>query len=84
VYVAEDPDTGNPILRKQIAARIDERLEGCGDNPVETADRANYLLVACIEYFGVDTREWVTTTIKRDDPRILGIAEEPPEETNRR
>ena len=174
VYVTEDPNAGNPILRKQIASKIGGLLQSYGHNPTQTADRAdylltfevgfhssqvvdftpmyrpfggfgsrfsrggfgyttyvpyvdtvyvhwlrmklyakdgaalsqanvvwlgeavagandpelrqavNYLLVACIEYFGVDTREWVTMPIKRDDPRILGIAEEPPEETNRR
>jgi len=55
-----------------------------GANDPELRQAVNYLLVGCLEHFGVDTREWVTMTIKRDDPRILGLAEEPPEETNRR
>jgi hypothetical protein len=175
VYVAEDPNAGNPILRRQIASKIDELLQGYGYNPVATADRANYLLtfeagfsssqvvdftpiyrpfggfyggfgrggfggyttympyvdtvyvhwlrmklyikdgatlneanvvwlgealtgandpelrqavnyllIACMEHFGADTREWVTTTIKKDDPRIQGIAEEPREGASRR
>jgi len=40
--------------------------------------------VACMEHFGEDTGEWVTTTIKRDDPRIQGIAGEPPARAMRR
>jgi len=178
VYVAEDPNAGNPILRKQIAAKIDELLQGYGYDSVATADRANYLLtfeagfnssqvvdfspiyrpfggfygayggrygsgfggyttyvpyvdtvyvhwlrmklytkdgaafheanvvwlgealtganhpelrravdyllVACMEQFGLDTQEWVTMTIKEDDPRIQGIVEELPQRTSRR
>ncbi len=178
VYVVEDPNAGNPILRRQIAAKIDELLQGYGYTPVATVDRANYLLtfdagfnssqvvdftpiyrpyggfyggfggyyghgfggyttyvpyvdtvyahwlrmklytkdgaalhetnvvwfgealtganhpelreavnyllVACMEHFGLDTEEWVRMTIKQDDPRIRGIAEEQPERTNRR
>ena len=178
VYVAQDPNTGNPILGKQIAAKIDKLLQGYGYNPVATADRANYLLtfevgfnsnqvvdftpvyrplggfggrfgrggfggfggytayvpyvdtvyvhwlrmklytkdgaalneanvvwlgeamtganhpelrqavnyllVACMEHFGLDTRQWVAMTIQEDDPRILGIAQEPPEKTDGR
>jgi hypothetical protein len=34
---------------------------------------------ACMEYFGVDTREWARVTIKKDDLHIQGIAEAPPE-----
>lgn len=173
VYVATDTGAGNPILGRQIAAKIDKLLQGYGYNPVAAADRAayvltfevgfnssqvvdfapayrpfggfyggfggrfgrggfggstayvpyvdtvylhwlrmklyakdaagfnetnvvwlgeamtgandpelrqavNYLLVACMEHFNSDTRQWVATTIKNDDPRILGIAEEPP------
>ena len=45
------------------------------DNP-NFREAVNYLLAACIEYFGADTREWVTVAITEDDPRILGIATE--------
>lgn len=173
VYVAADSNAANPILRRQIASKIDELLRGYGYNPVETPDRANYsltfeagfssnevvdfapmyrpfggfyggfggrfsrggfgystyvpytdtiyvhwlrmklyikdgdrlnqasvvwlgealtgadnpelrqivnyLLAGAMEYFGADTREWVTVTIRKDDPRIQGLAEEPPE-----
>ena len=47
------------------------------------ADRAairelvNYLLVACVEYLGIDTREEITLRIERDDPRVMEIADEP-------
>jgi len=180
VYVAEDPNAGNPILRRQITAKVNELLQGYGYNPVATADRANYaltlqagfsssqvvdfapiyrpfggyyyggfgghfhhgygfggytyvpyvdtlyvhwlrmklyakdggplrdtdvvwfgeamtgadnpesrqainyLLVACMEHLGEDTGKWVTTTIRRDDPRVQGLAGEPPEKAGRR
>lgn len=45
------------------------------DNP-ELREAVNYLLVGCIEYLGSDTKEWVTMTIKADDPRIVGITTE--------
>ena len=37
----------------------------------ETID---YLLVGCIEHLGVDTGRKVTMFIKKDDPRIMGLA----------
>ena len=46
------------------------------------ADRAairelvDYLLVACVEYLGIDTREEITLKIERDDPRVMEIAGE--------
>ncbi len=177
IYVAEDPNAGNPILRRQIAAKIDELLRGYGYDPVTTVDRArylltfeagfsssqvvdftpiyrpyggfyggfgryghgfggyttympyvdtvyvhwlrmklyakdgtalresnvvwfgealtgandpelrravDYLLVACMEHFGIDSGEWVRMTIRQSDPRIQGIEGELPERTNRR
>lgn len=36
----------------------------------------DYLLVACIEYLGIDTREEITLKIERDDPRVVEIAGE--------
>lgn len=44
------------------------------DDP-ELREAINYLLIGCIEYLGVDTTKWVTMTIKRDDPRVLSLAE---------
>ena len=44
VFVVQDPNAGNPILRRQVASKIDELLQGYGYSPVATADRANYLL----------------------------------------
>ncbi len=181
IYVAADPNAQNPILRKQIASKIRDLLEGNGHNPVEKAqtgayaltfevgidsqrvvdyapvygpfagyyyhgrhrgrfgwgfgyetyvpyidtvythwlkmrlyaateasrqadadevsqppegkmvwlgeatlgtgnpevrEAVNYLLAACLEYFGADTREWVAVAIRKDDPRILGITAE--------
>lgn len=180
IYVAADPNSQNPILRRQIASKIRDLLSGDGYNPVETPQAAeytltfeigidservldyapisrpfgayhggyygggfgwglgystyvpyietiythwlrmrlystkdtdqkaasagtvrrdgrqtvwlgealvgmespelreavNYLLVGCIQYLGQDTEEWVTMTIKEDDPRIQGITAE--------
>lgn len=47
-----------------------------GTGSPETREAANYLLAACLEYFGADTREWITVAIQEDDPRILGITAE--------
>jgi len=47
-----------------------------GMSSPEAREAADYLLAACIEYFGADTREWVTVAIREDDPRISGIATE--------
>jgi hypothetical protein len=173
VYVATDPNSRNPILGRQIAARIRALLAGHGYTPVETIDAAaylltfeagvdservmdyatyggpyggfgfgrsygsrfglglgyttyrpyvttvythwlrlrlseakppgpraqdrrtvwlgegavgtddpdlreavNYLLVGTMEYFGIDTNQWTTVKIRRNDPRILGSATE--------
>jgi hypothetical protein len=37
----------------------------------------DYLLVACIEHLGIDTREQITVRIGGNDPRVLDIAAEP-------
>jgi hypothetical protein len=170
VYIAADPNAANPILRKQIASKVRDLLQGDGYNPVEAEPGAaylltfeagidshrvvgyaplygpvggyyygrpghhfgwgfaytsyvpyvdmaythwlkirlygrdegqptyskmvwlgeaslgsgnaelrevvNYLLAACLEYFGADTREWVEVAIREDDPRVAGIATE--------
>lgn len=47
-----------------------------GTRSAEAREAADYLLAACIEYFGADTREWITVAIREDDPRISGIAAE--------
>ena len=164
VFLVADANTGNPILRRQVEAKIRELLSGHGYKPVETADAAdylltlnmgihsnevmgyapvyrpyggfyggyfghwglgyttympyfdtiyvhwirltlytkdggvlneahviwlgeaqvgtddpelrqavNYLLIGLMDYFGTDTRKWVSETLKRDDPRVLGI-----------
>ncbi len=178
VHVVQDPNTGNPILRRQIASKISELLQGYGYAAAATSDRAgylltfevgfnsnevveytpiyrpfggfyggfggrfhhggfgyttyvpyvdtvfvhwlrmklytkdgtvlnqanvvwlgeamtgadtpelrqavNYLLVGCMEHFPVDTGKWVKMTIKRNDPRVQGIAEAVPEEPAKR
>jgi len=47
-----------------------------GTESPEFREAVNYLLVGCIQHLGVDTEEWVSMTIKEDDPRILGISAE--------
>jgi hypothetical protein len=42
------------------------------DGP-ELREAINYLLVACMQYFPIDTGQWRTVTIKEDDPRLLDI-----------
>ncbi len=37
----------------------------------------DYLLVACIEHLGADTRQQITVRIQGNDPRVLDIAAEP-------
>jgi hypothetical protein len=37
-------------------------------------ETVNYLLIGCVEYLGVDTGRKVGVTIKKDDPRLLDIA----------
>ncbi|MGE5293262.1 MAG: hypothetical protein ACM3VT_00385 [Solirubrobacterales bacterium] len=44
-----------------------------GTESPELRETVNYLLVGCIQYLGADTQEWVTMTIRKDDPRIEGI-----------
>jgi hypothetical protein len=46
------------------------------DDP-ETRQAVNYLLVGVMEYFGTDTAQWVTVTLKKDDPRVLALADLP-------
>jgi hypothetical protein len=45
-----------------------------GRSDPEMRDSANYLLLGLFEYFGADTRRWLTLTIKENDPRIEGLA----------
>lgn len=42
----------------------------------ELRETVGYLLIGCIEYLGVDTGQKVTMTIKKDDPRLVGLANE--------
>ncbi len=37
----------------------------------------DYLLVACIEHLGVDTKQQIAVRIESNDPRVLDIAAEP-------
>ncbi|HSV98530.1 MAG TPA: hypothetical protein VLI39_00045 [Sedimentisphaerales bacterium] len=47
-----------------------------GTESPEFREAVNYLLVGCIQYLGVDTEEWISLPIKKDDPRIQGITTE--------
>jgi len=42
----------------------------------ELRETVGYLLIGCIEYLGVDTGQKVSITIRKDDPRLLDIADE--------
>jgi len=42
----------------------------------ELRETVGYLLIGCIEYLGIDTGQNVTMTIKKDDPRLVGLAHE--------
>ncbi len=67
---AKDPDqqTYNKM------AWLGEASLGSGN--AELREVVNYLLAACLEYFGADTREWVEVAIREDDPRVAGIGTE--------
>lgn len=52
IYVSVDPAGQNPILRRQIAQRIEILLEGDGYRPVDTPEAAAFLLTF---EAGVDT-----------------------------
>lgn len=54
---------------------IGEAVVGA-DNP-ELRQAVNYLLLGLMDYFAADTQRWVTVTLKKDDPRVLAIAEAP-------
>jgi hypothetical protein len=42
----------------------------------ELRETVNYLLIGCIEYLGVDTGRKVAVKIRKDDPRLLAIADQ--------
>jgi hypothetical protein len=44
IRVVTDPNAGNPILRRQVAAKIGELLRGYGYGTTETREPAKYLL----------------------------------------
>ncbi len=67
---------GNAGTTREKLVWLGEATVGT-DDP-ELREAVNYLLVACVEYLGADTREWVTMKIRRDDPRILAIAADRP------
>lgn len=65
----------------ETARRSDRPTVWLGEAMVATEspefrETINYLLVGCLQYLGVDTKEWVSITIKQNDPRIQGITAE--------
>jgi hypothetical protein len=64
---------GENVKDKPRPIWIAEAVVGRSD--AELRESINYLLVGLTEYFGADTRRWVTTTFKENDPRIQGLAE---------
>ena len=46
-----------------------------GRSDAELRESVNYLVVGLVEHFGADTRRWVHLRLKRNDPRLEGIAE---------
>jgi hypothetical protein len=44
IYIAVDPNSQNPILRRQIASKIRVLLEGGGYTPVDKMEAAAYML----------------------------------------
>jgi hypothetical protein len=73
LYSARDADQKLPSRQ---TVWLGEAVTGTG-NP-DLREAVDYLLAACLEYFPIDTKEWVVVTIKRDDPRILGIRDPNP------
>jgi hypothetical protein len=51
---------------------IGEAMVGRSD--AELRASVNYLLIGLFEYFGADTRRWVSMRFKADDPRVEGLA----------
>ena len=44
IYVLTDPNSANPILRRQIVSKMTQLLEGYGYNPVDKVEAADYIL----------------------------------------
>lgn len=64
----------DPAAPKQLVWVGEATMETERDAIRQTVD---YLLVACIEYLGVDTRRETTIKIEKDDPRVLDIEGQP-------
>ncbi len=70
------------LFRLQPDAPEPRHLVWVGEATLQ-ADRAairelvDYLLVACIQHLGIDTRQEITLTIERDDPHVMEIAGQP-------
>jgi len=45
-------------------------------NRAELRETVGYLLIGCLEYLGIDTGRKVAVTIRKDDPRLLNLADE--------
>ncbi|MBN2594419.1 MAG: hypothetical protein JXA81_13005 [Sedimentisphaerales bacterium] len=63
----------------RAAASEDGKVVWIGEAMTDTSvadlrQVVNYLLIACFEYFGVDTKRQMALTIGPDDPRIIRIS----------
>jgi len=67
------------IINQANVVWLGEAMTG-SDSP-ELRRVVDYLLAACMDHFGEDTGKWITETIRADDPRVVGLEEEPAEET---
>jgi len=79
LYAATDADRQadpNGVFRPSDGKMVWLGEATLGTGSPEAREAVNYLLAGCLEYFGADTREWITVAIREDDPRILGITAE--------
>ena len=61
---ADDSDAKNVVWVGEATLSTDR---------AELRQTVGYLLIGCIEYLGVDTGRKIAMTIRKDDPRIMGI-----------
>jgi hypothetical protein len=45
-----------------------------GRSSADLRNSVNYLLIGLFDYFGADTRRWVSTRLKKSDPRVEALA----------
>ncbi|MBN1361116.1 MAG: hypothetical protein JW993_11005 [Sedimentisphaerales bacterium] len=70
------------LFRRHSDAAVRRQLVWVGDAMMSTETAAlreavNYLLVAVLDVFGIDTAEQLSVTIRKDDPRLAEVATSP-------